>query len=309
MNCRVYNYDKNKVQIAKAVIPFLIILHHCYFLKGLGFFHNLGIILVSFFFLMSGYGLMTSFMSKGKGYLKGFFSKRILKVFLPFLLSLVLWLGYEALVVDTFDIKSYFLDTNMGDWLPNSWFVWIILAGYVCFYIVFKLRISLRTKLILFSLISLLYYIMGGQFGLPQYWYRSSYAMVLGMLWRFQEINIRKLLGKKSVFCIFPVVCICCFTFFQKIDFKDVTPIFTCAAFAWLMYAFPMKKVNRVVNFLGKISYEVYLLQGIPIHFVCKYLSVNTTCYAIVLVFLLDILLAYMVHLASVGLHRCFVKE
>ena len=132
--------------------------------------------------------------------------------------------------------------------------------------------------------------------------------MALGMLWRFQETNFKKLLAKKSVFDIFPVVCVCWFVFFQKIDFKDETPIFTCAAFAWLMYAFPMKKVNQVVNFLGKISYEVYLLQGIPIYFVCQYLSIDTTCYAVVLVLLLDILLAYMVHLASVGLHRCFVK-
>lgn len=31
---------------------------------------------------------------------------------------------------------------------------------------------------------------------------------------------------------------------------------------------FSMNKVNSVVSSLSKISYEVYLLQGIPIHFV-----------------------------------------
>lgn len=163
MNCRVYRYDKNKVQIAKAVIPFLIILHHCYFLKGLGFFNNLGIILVSFFFLMSGYGLMTSYMSKGTSYLDGFFIKRVLKVFIPFLLSLALWLAYGTLLMGTFDISTYFFETNLGDWLPNSWFVWIILSGYACFYFIFKLDVSLKNKLILFSLISLAYYLWGGK--------------------------------------------------------------------------------------------------------------------------------------------------
>lgn len=58
-------YDKNKVHIAKAIIPFLIILHHCFQLPGLGCFKSLGIILVSFFFVMSGYGLMTSYMKRG----------------------------------------------------------------------------------------------------------------------------------------------------------------------------------------------------------------------------------------------------
>lgn len=58
-------YDKDKVHLAKAILPFLIILHHFSYLSGLGFFTNLGILLVSLFFLMSGYGLMTSCMKWG----------------------------------------------------------------------------------------------------------------------------------------------------------------------------------------------------------------------------------------------------
>lgn len=61
-NVKLTPYDKNKVQLAKAVIPFLIVLHHCYHLPGLGIFQHLGILLVSFFFLMSGYGLMTCYI-------------------------------------------------------------------------------------------------------------------------------------------------------------------------------------------------------------------------------------------------------
>ena len=58
-------YEKRKVSLVKALLPFLIILHHCYWLKGLAIFLNFGIILVSFFFLMSGYGLMASYESGG----------------------------------------------------------------------------------------------------------------------------------------------------------------------------------------------------------------------------------------------------
>ncbi len=55
-------YEKRKVSLVKALLPFLIILHHCYWLKGLAIFLNFGIILVSFFFLMFGYGLMASYI-------------------------------------------------------------------------------------------------------------------------------------------------------------------------------------------------------------------------------------------------------
>ena len=107
-----------------------------------------------------------------------------------------------------------------------------------------------------------------GQIWMPQYWYRSSYALVLGMLWKFQERNVKALLEKRNIFLVCPLICVLLFLFFRKVGFKDATPIFTCAAFACLMYTFPMNKVNSVVSSLSKISYEVYLLQGIPIHFV-----------------------------------------
>ena len=70
------SYDKDTVHLAKAILPFLIILHHCSYLSGLGFFTNLGILLVSLFFLMSGYGLMTSYMKWGGAILKIFFLQK-----------------------------------------------------------------------------------------------------------------------------------------------------------------------------------------------------------------------------------------
>ena len=65
-------YEKRKVSLVKALLPFLIILHQCYWLKGLAIFLNFGIILVSFFFLMSGYGLMASYENGGGNIFKIF---------------------------------------------------------------------------------------------------------------------------------------------------------------------------------------------------------------------------------------------
>ena len=71
-----------------------------------------------------------------------------------------------------------------------------------------------------------------GQIWMPQYWYRNSYALVLGMLWKFQEKNVKALLEKRNIFLVCPLICVLLFLFFRKVGFKDATPIFTCAAFA-----------------------------------------------------------------------------
>lgn len=288
-------YDKNKVHIAKAIIPFFIILHHCHYLTGLGFFKNLGILLVSFFFLMSGYGLMTSYIKWGGGeYLKFFFAKRFLKILIPYWLSLFVWLIYKCLIVDGFNLLHYFGQNNVGDWLPNSWFVWIIAVAYFVFWLVFRLKYSLRTKLILIIILSIGYYMISCSLEIAQYWYRSSICIALGMLWRYYEDRIFSFLSSPKIYYVFPIICLGLFGVCIKKHWNDVTPLFTCAVFAWTMYSFKYSKAHKMVLFLSKVSYEVYLLQCVAISIVCYFTEI--TFIAVPLIFMVDIVLSYFVH-------------
>ena len=66
-------YTLSKVRLFKAILPIMIVLHHLSFFYGFPpGFARLGIPLVACFFLMSGYGLMTSYQSKGLRYFDGF---------------------------------------------------------------------------------------------------------------------------------------------------------------------------------------------------------------------------------------------
>ena len=294
------SYDKDKVHLAKAILPFLIILHHCSYLSGLGFFTNLGILLVSLFFLMSGYGLMTSYMKWGGQYLKSFFSKRIQKIMIPYLLSLVAWLIYKLLRDEGVSLFYYFISNNIGNWLPNTWFVWVLLVAYFLFWVIFQLKLSLRNKLILFAAVALGYYVLSNSLGIAQYWYRSSFCIALGMIWRYNEVRILRELNKTKVYYTLPIICIGLFLVFSKIHLKDITPLFTCAFFVWLMYSLKYPNANRGILFLSKISYEVYLLQCIAISLVCYFTEI--TYIAILLIFVFDIVTAYFIQALS-----CFI--
>ena len=167
----ITEYCKSKVTLVKAILPFLIVLHHCALytpIAGIGIFKKVGIIVVSFFFLISGYGLMTCYINKGNAYLKSFFHRRMTKLILPFVLCLLCWIAYnEIFYWDTFSIIDYFKNTNFGGWLPNTWFVWVIFAAYLTFYFIFRTRMSLSNKLLVFCCISAIYFIIcrgGGEF-------------------------------------------------------------------------------------------------------------------------------------------------
>ena len=82
---------------------------------------------------------------------------------------------------------------------------------------------------------------------------------------------------------------------------KDITPLFVCVVFSWLMYSLRYTRINKIVGFLSKISYEIYLLQCIAIKMVCDFTT--STVIAVPLIFILDIILSYLVFTLSSKIH------
>ncbi|KKG67881.1 hypothetical protein DU43_06805 [Methanosarcina mazei] len=84
---------KENTERVRGLLVLLIILHH--FTRGMDNiglmlpFRPIGIYVVSFFFFLSGYGLMSSKL-KNPNYFKNFISKRTSKVYIPFLIINIL---------------------------------------------------------------------------------------------------------------------------------------------------------------------------------------------------------------------------
>ena len=94
----LYTFDKSKTTLMKAVLPFIIIIHHLsnHFLDTAWIhpFYYAGISVVILFFFISGYGIIASYL-KNPHYFDGFFKKRFLKVLLPYLFILALWVAFN----------------------------------------------------------------------------------------------------------------------------------------------------------------------------------------------------------------------
>lgn len=126
-------YTLSMVRLFKAVLPIMIVLHHLSFFYGSPpGFARLGLPLVACFFLMSGYGLMTSYMNKGQKYFQGFIAHVFNKLLIPYLVAVIVYIPF-ILFVQQVSVLEYLSTTSFIDWLRFSWFVWVILGGVSTF--------------------------------------------------------------------------------------------------------------------------------------------------------------------------------
>lgn len=93
--------DRTTTNCCKGIAAIIIMLHHISFrLSNLPVFVKMiwyiAFPIVGFFFFMSGYGLTCGLMKK-KDYLQGFLSKRLLNIFVPYVIVAIAWIGLEII--------------------------------------------------------------------------------------------------------------------------------------------------------------------------------------------------------------------
>lgn len=290
-------YTLSKVRLFKAVLPIMIVLHHLSFFYGSPpGFARLGLPLVACFFLMSGYGLMTSYMNKGQKYFQGFIAHVFNKLLIPYLVAVIVYVPF-ILFVQQVNVWEYLSTTNFIDWLRFSWFVWVILGGYLLFFLIFRTHITDKRKISLYAIASLSYllciYVLKDK--LPCL-YRTSYALLLGLLWKYYEPRIVSFLNTK--YMIIPVTIISTVGFVLAVKSDDMlfNPLFAAMTFVCFAYLIPLHKDYAAVKVLSKISYEYYLWQGLSIAVVFDCLHCKSMLIAIPLCLLINAVLSIIAH-------------
>lgn len=253
-------YTLSKVRLFKAVLPIMIVLHHLSFFYGSPpGFARLGLPLVACFFLMSGYGLMTSYMNKGQKYFQGFIAHVFNKLLIPYLVAVIVYVPF-VMYVQQVNVLEYLSTTSFIDWLRFSWFVWVILGGYLFFFLIFRTHMTDKRKLSLYAIASLSYYLLCiyvFEDKLP-WLYRTSYALLLGLIWKYYEPRIVRFLNTK--YMIIPVTIISTVGFVLAVKSDDIlfNPLFAAMTFVCFAYLIPLHKDYAALKVLSKISYEYY---------------------------------------------------
>lgn len=309
----ITSITKDKTAVLKSLMAIFIVLHHLS-LQGITFlqmFHSWGAPIVSIFLFLSGYGLMKSLELKGSKYLSTFFVNRIIKgLVVPFLIT---WGIYRLLNIRGLpNIFNELEDlVNHGiTILPHSWFVFAILYFYLSFYVSYKC-IRKRFSYLVLILAIVLYEFWCNYWGYDRCWYISSLGFPTGILFCKYENNIVKYLkGPINYYFIIPIcLIIIALLVYMKIE---ITYMFVYILIPFI-FAIILLKVNigefikfKSVMFLSKISFEIYLSQGISMCiFRGNFLNLRSDFLYVVLVLVFTIIIAVIIKFIKDSLLRC----
>lgn len=324
------NLSKDNTTAMKGLFAVSIVLCHLsempgvdnlYFFKGTG---NLG---VSMFFFLSGYGLMCSYNKNG---IKGFIKKRFSSVLIPFIFAEIISYcafyfipGVHGLTQETYTLSSFitkFIQSG-STLIINGWYVFEILLLYILFYVSFAVfsknkKAGIACITFLTAAVTLFFAVLTHYTEWIQFWAYSTMSFAYGILWSEYKTVIESFLKKRYAFCFifFTAMTVLCFFsnyIFDKFDFFPAYNINTTFLSRYLTSPFfivlvmlismKLKSENKVLLFLGNISYEIYLYHGL-IYCILRsgsYADVKNDLLYCVLTLALSIDTAYIMNFAA----------
>lgn len=238
----------------------------------LGFFlFGGGYLFVGVFFFYSGYGLKKSCEGQMQ-YLNGFFKRKIVKIYLPFLLAETC---YTLLMSYFSGDYSNLLLRCLGIELSNTilWYVIEILGLYTLFYFFEKHNIPMITYIMVWIVFTLII----SYFNIGSWWYVSTPCFILGVfcgkyenvLHRIKRTQLKKITAL-TIFWGTDLLHRWISEF--KISLMHIPSTYLCVALmvvSAISFIITLILVvendffsTRVLNYCGNLSYLIYLWHG-----------------------------------------------
>lgn len=255
-----------------------------------------GYLSVGLFFLCSGYGLTIS-KNSNINYFDNFISKRIVKVYIPFVIINLIYLILNVILYDNtykiLDVILLITGVNLIDGV--YWFVIVIVLFYLLYYFLFKYLEDNIANLLLFLIIivaCLLMYLND----VGKWWYISLLCFPVGV---YLSINIKKIFLILNLH-YFKILISTLILFlistliggpgsgFISLFFRTISSI--CFSILFIVIIFKVRLTSDILEFMGKISYEIYLIHKLPIFF--DFILINLNGKVSVYIYLLIIIIS-----------------
>lgn len=286
-------------QVLRGVAILMVMLQHLSgFVFGSRIFTPFGGAGVAVFLIVSGYGLSISTSKKG---LKGFWSKKFVRVFLPWLL---VWLIMILLKKETLfsysSLSSLFLLTS------TNWYLQYLLLCYLSFYISHKWFYKFRWLLL--SCFFILSFAFWGNIQAEQ-----SCSFLIGCLIAEKAKHFKWIVEKIKVIFIFSLFLSISFlavkqlslvrTLMENVSLVDhaINMIMktSIAISVMLLVRLLWSQINvRLAMFIGKISYELYLVHLFIVIGYCRIIG-NMPLVSILVFVACSFLLSYLLYLVD----------
>lgn len=292
-------FCKTTTNNLKAVAIILVILGH------LGLINYAGAWGVGIFLILSGYGLTQSYIKSG---LDGFFKKRILSVVLPYSIVTFIWIcidyifgrKYSILTIITSMIGLNFksvIDTTM-------WYIPFLLLWYIAFFCIFKVFKNDCIKILSIFVFSYIVYYNIYEFfdpnvGVRLYTLLFPIGVTLGFIFsrelKISQNNLKNILGNSIIlsFILFSI----------SLNRSHIYSYYTLTI---IMFSIMIISIfisvysfdSKILSFIGKISFELYLIEGVFINkynFIFKF--INNRFLSLLIYFILIFTLSYIFHI------------
>lgn len=255
---------------------------------------------VGTFFLLTGYGLGYSYKIKGERYLNGFFKKRLLKLLWPLIFMTIVFQSYK-IYHNSFDFVELINSPS-----PMSWFIYALVIWYIGYYFSFKVSKKHKIQLGLIWCFTIVYLLVTVYLKL-YYFYISILPLPIAITYAFYEDKIKTIITNhtKVVWWIVLIITIIVMGYAIAGQYNAKLagwgmPVYTlvpCVIVYITYYLGGLK--NNFTNFLGKISYEFYIVHGFIVILLGNYSFFGMTGYVnaiavITLVFGLTVLTAWL---------------
>lgn len=299
-----------RINSLRGLFALEIILGHCTrydstLLTPLG---NFMLISVGFFFFVSGFGLMRSYIEK-QDYLSSFFSHRILHLIIVAMTALVFTTAIAFLSPVKTDFASIpvFEDIVVAIFLRTNWYIRELLLFYVIFYVVY--RFAKKNHLFLILILQFFVCIPLYFTGHTRCWFASLICFPLGMImYKYYDKLISLLCSITGVivtifiFLIGVILSLTDYSAVLGISFEKselISACFNnimCVGFMLMLTVIltKLKFKNPILSFFTQLSTELYLFQFVLIAIAEKMqLSVPLR---IAFVLVLDVVISILLH-------------
>lgn len=262
---------------------------------SLGSFAYIG---VTFFFMTSAYGLELMIEKNSNG-LKEFWKRRLPKLILPCLI-VNLFEGVVSLIVYSKFISSQRL-LHINDWVK-----WLLICYFIFWlcnrFLVRGARKNICLLIVVFSIV--IYYIKIKKYINGTIWSTEIFGFVWGIILAKYKNEIVSYLNKNYKFKILLTCFGACLVGLGYLKFKSIVfwgdyvlKVILGMVIIILMLTFNIrfKLGNKVSNFLGKISYEIYLLQWVIIPLISIY-KINNSGIANLLILFITVITGKLIY-------------
>lgn len=224
------------------------------------------------YFFFSGYGITVQILRKGQAYVRSIPRKRVLKIWLHFALAVLLFvLLNRALSIEYDPLETALAFTGWTDVGNSNWYIFTILVLYLMTWLAFRLVRNTEAAAWALALFASLYFTIVYPWTSAQ-WYSTGAVYPLGVLFAVYGERITEKIRKDSRYAV-PGAGAALLAGIGSVLLlgavaEDWSGWYNLpAALAALCMAFLLYKVsvgNKVLDFLGKYMFEIYILQRLP---------------------------------------------